>query len=148
MNVQSAVCRPTDGEAVPPGVPYVVQGYAIAGGGRAIDRVDVSIDGGRSWHYAELLPPTNAPAPYGARWAWTFWQLRLPHGLPAPTEVICRACTSAASRGRRPTMRARPDARVPPPTAMAMRRTGDRQTTSPPTASPSRWPPCGICAVS
>lgn len=48
-----------------------VEGYAIAGGGRRIVRVDVSSDDGRSWDQAELLPDeaTGAKA-----WAWTRWR--------------------------------------------------------------------------
>ncbi len=32
-------------------------GYAFAGGGRRIARVDISLDGGHTWRQAELLPP-------------------------------------------------------------------------------------------
>lgn len=44
-----------------------IRGYAIAGGGRAIDRVDVSVDGGRSWEDAECrqgsFPVPRIPCP-------------------------------------------------------------------------------------
>ncbi|CEM13750.1 unnamed protein product [Vitrella brassicaformis CCMP3155] len=53
--VQSAVCDPMDGSIVPPDQEDVtVKGYAWSGGGRAIIRVDVTIDGGVTWHEANL----------------------------------------------------------------------------------------------
>jgi len=53
-----------------------VRGLAWSGGGRGIVRVDVSADGGKTWHTAELKDgseqhPTKA-------WAWTFWECDLP----------------------------------------------------------------------
>ena len=37
-----------------------VQGYALAGGGRAVVRVDVSADGGDTWISAELKPTAQS----------------------------------------------------------------------------------------
>lgn len=48
-----------------------VEGYAIAGGGRKIVRVDISSDDGGSWAQAELLPNEAKGA---KAWAWTKWQ--------------------------------------------------------------------------
>jgi hypothetical protein len=39
-------------------VPYVIRGYAMAGGGRRIERVDLSLDGGFTW-VRPLAPPTD-----------------------------------------------------------------------------------------
>lgn len=54
-------------------------GYAFSGGGRSIIRVDVSLDSGRSWVQARLLPDCaerdGSPSPcqgHGA-WAWKRW---------------------------------------------------------------------------
>ncbi|CAL5354438.1 unnamed protein product [Camellia sinensis] len=38
-----------------------VKGYAVSGGGRAIKRVDVSIDGGRTWVEASRYQNTDIP---------------------------------------------------------------------------------------
>ncbi|MCJ1459029.1 hypothetical protein MMC28_009406 [Mycoblastus sanguinarius] len=52
-----------------------VEGYALSGGGRKIVRVDVSADGGRSWHQAEILQDERK----GSRaWAWTRWRWVIP----------------------------------------------------------------------
>ncbi|KAI8871807.1 molybdopterin binding oxidoreductase [Ramicandelaber brevisporus] len=54
MNTQSVICTPVQGETVAIGTPYTIRGYAISGGGRRVDRVDVSLDGGKTW-----LEPAN-----------------------------------------------------------------------------------------
>jgi sulfite oxidase len=58
---------PTDGDQVRAG-PLSIHGYAIAGDGRTVERVDVSLDKGRTWRQAELR---RAPS----RWAWRPWSL-------------------------------------------------------------------------
>ncbi|KJZ75389.1 hypothetical protein HIM_05315 [Hirsutella minnesotensis 3608] len=57
-----------------------LNGYAISGGGRDIIRVDISLDGGRSWTQARLLPDCTgedgSPSPcqgHGA-WSWKRWR--------------------------------------------------------------------------
>ena len=52
--VQSVITLPTAGTTVHPGDVVSLQGYAYSGGGRGIVRVDVSVDGGKSWKTAEL----------------------------------------------------------------------------------------------
>jgi sulfite oxidase len=54
------------------GIPISVTGYAYSGGGRPIVRVDISVDGGRTWDQAELQANDR---PRGSRrWAWTRWR--------------------------------------------------------------------------
>jgi sulfite oxidase len=50
-----------------------MQGYAYSGGGRGIIRVDVSIDGGKSWNTATLTEGSDQPI--DKAWAWTFWEI-------------------------------------------------------------------------
>ena len=49
-----------------------VQGFAFSGGGRAIVRVDVSADGGKTWKQADLI---HDKAKGSRRWAWTMWSI-------------------------------------------------------------------------
>nr|XP_006131248.1 sulfite oxidase, mitochondrial [Pelodiscus sinensis] len=88
LPVQSAITEPAPGAAVPPG-ELTVKGYAWSGGGRGVGRVDVSLDGGRTWHVAELKGEEQAP---GRAWAWQLWQLTGPVA-PGSTEldVVCKA---------------------------------------------------------
>ena len=74
-----------------------VKGFAWSGGGRGIVRVDLSIDGGVTWHEAEL--GEGAEQHPSQAWAWTFWSAELP--LPSDTksgervQVICKATDAA-----------------------------------------------------
>ncbi|HZU77738.1 MAG TPA: molybdopterin-dependent oxidoreductase [Dehalococcoidia bacterium] len=65
VQTMSEIITPNDGAKVAPGAT-TVSGIAFAGG-RGINRVEVSTDGGASWSEARLLP---ALGPY----TWVFWQ--------------------------------------------------------------------------
>ena len=71
-NLPPTPCPPT----TPADEPVAVQGYAYSGGGRAITRVDVSLDGGQTWDQAELVNDrATSPHPGGNKaWAWTRWR--------------------------------------------------------------------------
>ena len=88
MAVNSVICQPTDGETVPAG-QVLLRGYAITGGDRSVQRVDVSTDGGESWVTAELQEG-NEP------WAWRFWEtsVDLESGQ---YEIVARAWDAAAN---------------------------------------------------
>lgn len=88
MPVNAVICSPQDGACLP-GPSVRVKGYAYAGGGRAIQRVDISIDGGATWSVARLL---DDPAP----WAWRLWQADLELAAGA-NEMIVRAWDSSAN---------------------------------------------------
>lgn len=62
-----------------------VEGYAWAGGGRRIIRVDVSVDGGETWMPAKLKQGSEQPS--GRAWAWVLWEAN----LELPKSVIERA---------------------------------------------------------
>jgi hypothetical protein len=110
-------------------VPYVIRGYAMAGGGRRIERVDLSLDGGFTW-VRPLAPPTDDVRAasstdhqtrvgstqvtaelerhgqdYGAdvnrHWAWTLWRYNV-QTLPSPCDIVCKACTYARHPCSRP----------------------------------------------
>ena len=58
MPVTSAILLPQEGETLPIGATSIeASGYALSGGGRAVIRVDVSVDGGKTWRAAELSHP-------------------------------------------------------------------------------------------
>jgi sulfite oxidase len=73
---------PTDCDRIPAG-SLTTRGYGIAGDGRSVDRVDVSLDDGRTWRQAVLDP---APS----RWAWRPWSLTV-DVPPGPSTVTARA---------------------------------------------------------
>ncbi|KAJ2125454.1 hypothetical protein IW147_000803 [Coemansia sp. RSA 720] len=108
LSVQSAICRPAPGERLCVNRPYVVRGYALSGGGRAVDRVEVSLDGGSTWALADVYTMHTRPgsesdskssdhsgvanardwtAPH---WAWVLWAFRIA-SVPAQCTIASRA---------------------------------------------------------
>ena len=55
---------------------FTFKGVSWSGGGRKIERVDVSMDGGESWTAAELYKPIEQT--YNHHWAWTQFSKTLP----------------------------------------------------------------------
>ncbi len=86
--VTCALLRPQDGERVPVG-PVEVAGMALAGGGRAIARVDVSADGGATWTAARLLEDQGP-------WAWRRFRAAVDLA-PGPAELVARAWDAAGA---------------------------------------------------
>jgi sulfite oxidase len=87
LALSADVLVPSDGADVPAG-RVELRGIAHAGGDRAIARVDVSADGGRTWAQATLLEDLG-------RWAWRRWaaDVDLAQG---EHEIAVRAWDSAA----------------------------------------------------
>ena len=86
MPLTSAICQPAPFAVLAPG-PATMRGYAQATA-RRVERVDVSVDGGRHWQQATLERDPAAP------WSWTFWEagVELPKG---EHELVVRAWDSA-----------------------------------------------------
>lgn len=93
LNVNSAIARPAHGERVRAEGAVTAEGYAYAGGGRRVTRVEVTLDRGRSWRLAEVRYPEDeyraAPAGevlYGGRldvegretsFCWCLWAVEV-----------------------------------------------------------------------
>jgi sulfite oxidase len=90
MPVQSAILDPRPNSAVDADATDVtVKGYAWSGGGRGITRVDVSSDGGKTWHAAEL---SSSKQRRNKVWAWTQWEATVPVAEGTqPVELVCKA---------------------------------------------------------
>jgi hydroxyacylglutathione hydrolase len=86
--VNSVVCQPREGEVVS-GSTVLARGYAITGGTREIERVELSLDGGETFVSADLLDGGHAGA-------WRLWEAELEVGR-GPAELVVRAWDSAAS---------------------------------------------------
>ena len=68
IGVKSIITQPNDEtETMSPGV-HMIRGYAWSGAG-AIDQVDVSVDGGETWHSAHVEQPRD-------RFMWVRWSYR------------------------------------------------------------------------
>jgi hydroxyacylglutathione hydrolase len=88
LPVNSAFCRPFDGEVVS-GTTVHARGYAITGSARRVERVEISRDGGRTFESAELLDNAR-PA------SWQLWEADLEVGSGA-CELVVRAWDSAGN---------------------------------------------------
>ncbi|KAL2317757.1 hypothetical protein Fmac_031633 [Flemingia macrophylla] len=81
LNINSVITTPCHEEILPINQwttqrPYVLKGYAYSGGGRKVTRVEVTLDGGETWHVCELDRPEK-PNKYGKYWCWCFWSLEV-----------------------------------------------------------------------
>lgn len=88
--VQSIFCSPMDGDTIEEGTEEIdLVGVAWSGMGRGIHRVDISTDGGKMWHQAEL---EHVDQPFLRKWAWTRWtaSVPLPKGLKPGDKVELR----------------------------------------------------------
>jgi sulfite oxidase len=86
MALNAVINSPAEGARVAPGV-LRVKGWALSGGGRRVERVELSGDGGRSWIAAELYEDRGP-------WVWRFWRASV--GLLAGEhELVVRAWDSA-----------------------------------------------------
>jgi DMSO/TMAO reductase YedYZ molybdopterin-dependent catalytic subunit len=65
IGVRSLVTSPRDDQTTIPHGTHVLRGRAWSGAG-AITQVEVSVDGGQTWHAAHLEPPRE-------RWLWVRW---------------------------------------------------------------------------
>ncbi|KAK3400624.1 hypothetical protein B0T20DRAFT_451396 [Sordaria brevicollis] len=79
-NLNSVIAKPAQGEtlalsSIENGKSYRIAGFAYDGGGREVQRVEVSLDGGESWLYATREFP-DSPVRHGNKfWAWIHWHI-------------------------------------------------------------------------
>ncbi|XP_042499410.1 sulfite oxidase isoform X2 [Macadamia integrifolia] len=98
MNGESAICSLEDVDVAKDG-KVTVAGYAVSGGGRGIERVDVSINGGKTW--VEVATYQKPDVPYVAddiscdKWAWVFFKAEV--DIPKNAEIVAKAVDVAAN---------------------------------------------------
>nr|UJH94654.1 nitrate reductase [Spirodela polyrhiza] len=81
LNINSVITTPAHDEILPINSVtsqrfYTMKGYAYAGGGKKVTRVEVTLDGGETWLQCELDLPER-PNKYGKYWCWCFWSVDL-----------------------------------------------------------------------
>ncbi|GMH46245.1 hypothetical protein TrRE_jg6467, partial [Triparma retinervis] len=95
LNINSAIASPDHNTEIDLGSNltsnFNIQGYAYAGGGNPVSRVEVSLDSGATWVCASINRPFP-PNKHGMHWCWIFWSLPVSvAALSAAKEIICRA---------------------------------------------------------
>ncbi len=88
LALNSEILVPEAGDVLPAG-RTTIRGYAMAGEGRTVERVDVSVDGGATWRQAELGDQASV-------WTWRWWSLDVDLA-PGEVEVVARAWDSSAA---------------------------------------------------
>jgi len=88
LPVQSIVCSPGMGQILPGDSDFVtVKGVAWSGAGRGVCRVEVSIDGGKTFTAANIKQrpheELSAEKGMGRNWAWKQWE----KDVPIPSEI-------------------------------------------------------------
>jgi len=92
--IMSAITTPEPGAAVSPGDTLMITGYAYSGAGCAVIRVDVSVDGGKTWSQAELTRAAETQEIRSGRaWAWVQWRhtATVPADASGSLTVVCKA---------------------------------------------------------
>ncbi|KAI1423920.1 nitrate reductase [Xylaria sp. FL1777] len=115
LNTNSATCYPSHNEELDlhgSEDTYKTRGYAYAGGGKRITRVEVTLDKGKTWLLANISYPEDqyrraaeGETLYGGRvdiswressFCWCFWDLDLPLSrLQAADDIMVRAMDEA-----------------------------------------------------
>jgi len=91
QNLNSVIVHPQQGEKISVseakvGNTYRIQGYAYDGGGHEVQRVEVSLDDGKTWLYCIRNFP-EYPIRHGKKfWTWLHWYIdvEISHMLRAP----------------------------------------------------------------
>jgi DMSO/TMAO reductase YedYZ molybdopterin-dependent catalytic subunit len=91
MPVKSLITAPQDGFSAPANAPLAIRGHAWSGH-TAVEKVELSFDGGGSWQSAALASET-------ARFAWRRFIFTLPDPPRGDIEVVARA-TDAGGRAQ------------------------------------------------
>lgn len=70
-----------------------ISGYAASGGGRGIERVDVSVDGGKTWIEASRFQKKDihyvSDDANSEKWAWVLFEITA--DILHSTEIIAKA---------------------------------------------------------
>ncbi len=86
LALNSAICRPSEGSLLPAG-SVRFEGYALSGGGRRIERVELTSDEGGTWCRVKRLDRSGP-------WGWTLWHTELDLD-PGHHQVAVRAVDAA-----------------------------------------------------
>ena len=91
LRVKSVIAAPADGEFLLVGAPVVIRGTAWSGDAGPVDAVDVSVDGGRRWSPARLLPDQRT------RFGWRQWEFTWTPLQDAYYTILARARDTAGN---------------------------------------------------
>jgi len=77
-NINSAIWSPAHCAKVKVSdKPYTLRGYAYAGAGRPVHRVEVTLNNAQNWR-AATIERVEEPDEFGQCWCWVFWSVEVP----------------------------------------------------------------------
>ncbi|MDE2229861.1 MAG: molybdopterin-dependent oxidoreductase [Alphaproteobacteria bacterium] len=91
MNPRSFITNVKSGETIPAGKPAVVRGIAF-GGDTGVKRVDLSADGGKTWHTTHLGRDEG-------RYGFRRWETRFTPAAKGPATLMVR-CTNSSGEAQ------------------------------------------------
>jgi nitrate reductase (NAD(P)H) len=94
LNVNSVLFEPHQDTVAVPGA-LSVTGYAYTGNGRALSRLEISIDGGKTWQQCRKLEFT--PTEHGKLFSWVRFQHTVDFDPTEHKEIISRAWDCGAN---------------------------------------------------
>merc|ERR1712032_1123654 len=92
--INSAITHPEPGSKARRGDKLVISGFAYSGAGHAVIRVDVSIDGGKTWQQADFARASETQGiRSGKARAWVQWRhsTTVPENAGQSFTVLCKA---------------------------------------------------------
>lgn len=101
LNINAAISQPDHNETLSIAKnidkTYELAGYSYTGGGRAVSRVEVSLDGGVNWDLA-AIDRKEKPTDHGMYWCWIWWAIEIKvSDLVGCKEIWCRAWDEASN---------------------------------------------------
>jgi len=94
-NINSGFFAPTHCQKVKitQGATFTAKGYAYAGGGAPVNRVEITLNGGRNWRPAKLVRPDekadSSAQAFGKRFCWVHWSVEIPIDKLASCGELC-----------------------------------------------------------
>jgi len=88
VSVNAIAFEPRTGTPARAG-PLLVRGYAYCGGGRPVERVEVSLDGGSTWAQSTFAEQHRTEA--GNMYAWVWWETVVDFDPEQHKEIVVRA---------------------------------------------------------
>jgi len=94
-NINSGFFAPTHCQkvSITEGATFTASGYAYAGAGAPVNRVEITLNGGRNWRPAKFVRPDeradSSSQSFGKRFCWVLWSVEIPVDKLANCGELC-----------------------------------------------------------
>lgn len=101
MPINSIIAKPQTDDTIrlSPAGTVLAKGYALPGGSHGpVVRVEVSADGGKTWHDADILNAGDK----ASKWTWSLWQAEI-RLTPGSNRILLSRATDKGGNKQNPT---------------------------------------------